>query len=198
MLPLLGKAAELGLEEETLFVDSFEAFTDRGNAWLREKAKAEKPPSRNAFMRCNVPDWPGQMSLAADLLAIEREPAKHPALRDVVMEQCSLNDCPSRLEWLGKTDVGTLTAHAVNFMRENVARLIPSPEAMSGDYASAAGWRTGPRLRHRAAPGPDCLMSIWHDDILLSLWSERRSSCRMSCMPRSSASPVSVRCRSRR
>jgi len=122
------------------FANRWEAFADRAAAWFRGKAQDEESPSRSAFGGVSLPAWPDQMSLAADLLAIEREPAKHPALRTVVLEQCSLNECSSRLEWLEQTEVHTLTADAVNFVRRSIAHLIPSPEAMSGDYASPAAW----------------------------------------------------------
>ena len=121
------------------FSDRFEAFGERAIIWLREKVQPEQLPL-NVFMRHSVPAWPGQTSLLADLLAIQDKSPEYPVLREVVMEHCSLNGCPSRLAWLRETDVEALTGHAVSFVRRNAARLIPSPETMGGDYSLAAGW----------------------------------------------------------
>ena len=122
------------------FADRFEAFMEKAVPWLGEKVGAEKRTTQNVFARQQVFDWPPQLSLAADLFAHEIAPEQYPTLKTMLTQHCKLGDCPARLEWLGNTDVAGLTAVAVEFVRRNMARLIPSPGNMGGDYESAAGW----------------------------------------------------------
>ena len=99
----------------------------------------------SAIARWWVPGWPPQLSLAADLFARETAPVQYPTLKAMLAQHCKLSDCPSRQEWLGNTDVAKLTTFAIEFERRNIARLIPSPGSMSGDYESAAGWLAAAR-----------------------------------------------------
>ena len=127
------------------FADRFEAFTEKAVPWLEEKVQAEDRATRNVFVRQEILHWPPQLSLASDLFALETASGKYPMLKSMLARYCKLSDCAARLEWLGNTDVAGLTAGAVDFVRGNMARLIPSPGNMSGDYESAAGWLAAAR-----------------------------------------------------
>ena len=132
------------------FADRFGAFTEKAVPWLSEKIEAEKKTTRDVFRGHQAFRWPPQMSLTADLFALEAAPVEYRTLNDMLTQNCRLRDCPARLEWLGKTDVAKLTAAAVGFVRTNMARLIPSPAHMGGDYKLATGWLAAAR---EIAPG---------------------------------------------
>ena len=127
------------------FADRFEAFAKKAVPWLGEKAESEDRAKKVIFARQPCFVWPPQLSLAADLFALEAAPEQYPALKTVLTQYCKLSDCPPRLEWLGNTDVAGLTDRAVEFVRGNLVQLIPSPASMSGDYESAAGWLAAAR-----------------------------------------------------
>jgi hypothetical protein len=96
-------------------------------------------------MREQIHQWPPQLSLASDLFSLKTAPQRYPTLKTVLAEYCGLSDCPARLEWLRHTGVAALTDAAVEFFRRNMVQLIPSPESMSGNYESAAGWLAAAR-----------------------------------------------------
>ncbi len=124
------------------FADRFDAFTEKVSAWMAQKVKGDGQTTRGALRPAWQARfrWPAQMSLATDLFALRPDTGTYPELRTALAEHCKLYDCPSRREWLGKTDVDRLTGDAVEFARRNMARLIPSPGEMGGNYETAAAW----------------------------------------------------------
>lgn len=127
------------------FADRFEAFTEEAMAWLEEEMKSDDKGTGSVFWRQPAFHWPPQLSLAADLFSLDTASGRYPTVKTMLAQYCKLSDCPARLEWLGNTDVPGLTTAAVEFVRRNAARLIPSPGSMSGDYESAAGWLAAAR-----------------------------------------------------
>jgi len=128
------------------FANSFEAFTEKAAPWLNEKIKPVKKKGKNLFAQQRDFAWPPQMSLAADLFALDTAPTEYPTLKAMLLQHCKLNDCPARLEWLGNTNVSGLTSASVAFVNRNMARLIPSPDSsMGGGYETAAGWLAAAR-----------------------------------------------------
>lgn len=132
------------------FAERFDAFTDKSRSWLGETVGTEKTKGRDVFWRVAGHVWPPQMSLVAELFALGLPSGDYPTLRAMLSQHCRLNPCPARLEWLGRTDVASLTTGGIGFVQRNMARLIPSPETMGGDYEAAAGWLAAAR---EVAPG---------------------------------------------
>lgn len=157
------------------FSDRFEAFTEKAMPWMADKAGSKKKAVHGFFARQQVYHWPPQLSLAADLFALESAPEQYPTLKAMLAQHCKLSDCPARLEWLGNTDVSKLTAAAVAFVRGNAAHLIPSPGSMSGDYESAAGWLAAAR---EVSPETACdTLRHWQDEYRRrrNLWRDLRA-----------------------
>ena len=156
------------------FEDRFEAFTEKAVPWLGEKVESEDRTKRLIFARQQVFAWPPQLSLAADLFACETAPGQYPTLKAMLTQYCKLSDCPARLEWLRNTDVAGLTAVAVEFVHRNMARLIPSPGNMGGDYESAAGWLAA--AREVAPETARCTLRHWQDEYKRrrNLWRDLR------------------------
>ncbi|MCK5804801.1 MAG: hypothetical protein KAI66_18330, partial [Lentisphaeria bacterium] len=131
---LLGRPSQGAVWPEWLIdaglAGRFNVFTEQAAAWLDEGIQAKRETALDAFRRRDSFLWPPQMSLTADLFTLNDAPREYPTLKAMLTQHCKLNDCPARLEWLGKSDAARLTAAAVAFVRRNMARLIPSPGNM--------------------------------------------------------------------
>jgi hypothetical protein len=123
------------------FAGRFDTFTDKALQWLGETLEAERRTGHDVFRYVPGHVWPPQMSLVAELFALSTSSGEYPTLRAMLAKYCRLNPCPcpARLEWLGQADVARLTPVGVEFVRRNMARLIPSP-GTQGDYQASAGW----------------------------------------------------------
>jgi hypothetical protein len=132
------------------FAERFDVFTDRALAWLDETLETGKKSGHAEPWRVIGQAWPPQISLVAELFALGPPPGDYPALREMLVQHCRLGSCPARLEWLGRTDVARLTMGGIEFVRRNMASLIPSPASTGGNYEIPAGWLA---VAREMAPG---------------------------------------------
>jgi len=121
------------------FSDTYALFTKKAVSWLQESMKKPKNNARlstHYYSRKKAP----QLGLVADVLALKDEPTKDMELKAVLKYESHLATSPSRLEWLGNTDIGVLYDACIAFIKMNMDYLIRSPDSMSGDYSEAADW----------------------------------------------------------
>jgi hypothetical protein len=132
------------------FAERFDVFTDRALAWLDETPGTGKKSGPAEPRHVTSQGWLPQMSLVAELFALGPSPRDYPALREMLALRCRLESCPARREWLGRTDVARLTTRGIEFVRRNMASLIPSPGSTGSNYEIPAGWLA---VARELAPG---------------------------------------------
>ena len=119
--------------------ENFSQFEEKILTWLRKKWQPEKKV--NGIGRYpSPPPVSSQLTLAADLFALDNAPQQYDKLKTELAKECKLCDCPGRLAWLQKADTEKLTKAVLDFMRANLSDIIPSPENMTGNYSHAAAW----------------------------------------------------------
>ncbi len=126
----------------------FHVFTEKALAWF-DKTVPRKGlrtvHTKSSFHTLTKDEeLPAQLSLVADLMALESNPG-YKILAYMLETECALRDCRARREWLRKTDTDKLTAAGLEFTRRNILTFIPSPKNMSPNYELAAGWLTAAR-----------------------------------------------------
>ena len=127
------------------FSGNYEKFNQDTIAWLRER-----------LTNAGEPDGigPPQLKLLADLREIDTSWEKYPILGGILRENHRFPDEPSRLSWLKQADIRALSSAGEEFVRHNLARLVPSPAAMSSNYERAALWLAAAReIDPRTADG---------------------------------------------
>jgi len=138
--------------------EEFDVFTEKALSWLDKtmpkKGLRKIDNSKRMHILSKEELLPPQMTLVADLLALDSHP-EYKALASMLGDECALNDCQSRKEWLRKTDTNKLTVAGLEFTRRNILSFIPSPENLSPNYELAAGWLAAAR-----ETAPDVAFSV--------------------------------------